>query len=56
MWIKPEVFKRGAMWSIAASNEYFELVRVRSLGSKFVDFPFKIILKTYEFQLQTYSC
>ena len=47
MWIKPEPFKRGAMWAVVQQNDYFDLLRVRSLGAKFVDYPFKIILKTY---------
>eukprot|EP01114_Cavostelium_apophysatum_P020796 TRINITY_DN7067_c0_g1_i1.p1 TRINITY_DN7067_c0_g1~~TRINITY_DN7067_c0_g1_i1.p1 ORF type:complete len:309 (+),score=88.18 TRINITY_DN7067_c0_g1_i1:173-1099(+) len=45
MWLKPQIHSKAAFWTVLEKNGYFELLRVRSIGSKFVDFPFKIILK-----------
>lgn len=45
MWIKPQAFNKTALWTVVEKNDYFELLKVRTLGAKFVDYTFKIILK-----------
>lgn len=49
MWITPQLHTKSALglWTVAEKNEYFELLKVRTFSSKFVDYPYKIILKGY---------